>query len=87
MICVVEIYNREIAVADEATIVCAERKAIPQEPEADGAERRVEQVLEQDISGVLRLNDADLEHGEATLHVEDQRAYSHAQPSNRSVHT
>lgn len=66
MECAVE----EVRHPDESTV--AEHKPEADEPEEDRAEGEVDEVLHEDVGGVLGAGEAGLDHSEARLHEEHE---------------
>ena len=59
----------------------AYRNVVANRPPDEGTDARVEQVLHQDVLGVLGTDSARLEEREAALHEEDEEA-AHHQPQD-----
>ena len=58
--------------ADESARGGAVGKTIAEEPEGNGCDACVDEILEEDVDDVLLAHSAGLEHGEASLHEEDE---------------
>ena len=67
---IVEHAVEEVRHADETTVT--EHQTEADKPEKERAEGEVDEVLHQDVSGVLRAGEASLDHCEARLHEEDE---------------
>lgn len=64
--------GEEIGHADESTYVAAKEQAEADDPEGQGPEGKVHEILHDDIAGILAPRQAGFEHGETGLHEEDQ---------------
>ena len=73
----VALRQEEVVVPDERVLVAPRLpvgERVARGPEPERAHARVEQILQQNVLGVLRSNGTSAQHGEASLHEEDERA-------------
>ena len=74
--------GEEIGHADESAYVAAKEQAEADDPEGQGPEGKVHEILHDDIAGILAPRQAGFEHGETGLHEEDQDG-RHEDPQDR----
>mmetsp|Transcript_54471 Transcript_54471/g.133147 ORF Transcript_54471/g.133147 Transcript_54471/m.133147 type:complete len:356 (-) Transcript_54471:181-1248(-) len=82
---VIDLRQGKVGLSNHATGRLAVGEAVANEPEHDGCARGIEDVLEEDVDHVLAGDGARLEHAEAGLHEEDERAAQH-QPQQVGIH-
>ena len=80
----IEHLDEEIRRADDAADVIAEHQAEADNPERDGADAEIHEVLHDDVAGIFRTRQAGLDHREAWLHEEDECS---AEENPDRVHT